>query len=76
MIARFEALAQAARPTNDDDWGSERQIAAENKFFRAVKATLRPADFYALEAYCDKATTDEMIDEAMRLVRSKFEVVS
>jgi len=72
MINRIEALATAARPVNDNDWGSDRQIAAENKFFRAVKATLTPAEFYELEGYCLKATTDEMIDEALRLVRAKF----
>jgi hypothetical protein len=29
----FQALAAAARPINDDEWGSERQIDAQNLFF-------------------------------------------
>jgi hypothetical protein len=78
-IATINTLARAARPINDDDWGTERQINAENAFFAYAKErmfagragkTLAPqkqkwADF---EAYCLKATTDEMIDEALRLL--------
>ena len=72
MIERFEALAQAARPVDDNDWGSTRQIGAENKFFKSVEALLPDDQFAALTRYCLKATSDEAIDEALRLVRSKF----
>lgn len=65
----IESLAQSARPVNDDDWGSERQVAAENKFFKAVRAALTPEDFAALESFCHKARTEEMIDEALRLMK-------
>jgi hypothetical protein len=43
-LAEIEALAGAARPIDDDDWGTERQINAENTFFDAV-AGLLPPDF-------------------------------
>jgi hypothetical protein len=76
MINRIEALAKVARPRTDDDWGSARQVDAENKFFRVVKQLLEADEFEALEDYCLKATTDEMIDKALRLVRAKFGVRS
>jgi hypothetical protein len=56
-------LAAAARPVNDGDWGSERQIAAQNAFFDAVGPL---GDGF--DAFCLKATVDEMIDEALRVV--------
>lgn len=61
-------LAQAARPITDDDWGSDRQIEAENAFFDYVKTQLPVPLWDELEAYCLKATTDEMVDEALRLL--------
>lgn len=57
----LDELAQAARPLNDEDRGSERQIAAEKAFFRA-------AGFLGHE-FTHLATTEEMIDEALRRVR-------
>lgn len=64
----FAALAKKAYCINDDDWGTERQIEAENAFFAAVKAKLPAPVFEKLEGYCLKATSDEMIEEAMRLL--------
>lgn len=64
----FQKLAQDARPTSDADWGSSRQIDAENRFFRAVQAFGIRID--SLD--CAKATTDEMIDEAMKRVNRKL----
>ncbi len=64
-----EALAAKARPTSDDDWGSDRQVEAQNTFFAAVKCILSDEDFEDLEEWCLKATSDEMVDEALRRVR-------
>lgn len=61
-------LAAAARPINDADWGSERQVNAENTFFDVVRVALPGATFAALESYCHKARTEEMIEEALRLL--------
>jgi len=61
----FAALAAAARPTSDADYGSERQVAAENAFFTAVEAFLSRAAFQSLEDYCHKASPDERVDEAL-----------
>jgi hypothetical protein len=61
-------LADQARCINDDDWGSPRQIAAENIFFDRIRELISAEEFEQLETYCLKATTDEMIDEALKLV--------
>ena len=68
-IERLSALAVVARPRDNDDHGSERQIGAENAFFDAFNAAM--GDTGDFEDYCLKATTEEMLDEAMRLVRER-----
>jgi hypothetical protein len=69
----LEQLAAAARPTNHEDWGSPRQIGAQNSFFDAldiaVSGRLTLAETEAFDTFCHKATTDEMIDEGLRLAR-------
>ena len=47
----LEQLAAAARPINDDDYGSDRQVEAENDFFDALDQHL-----------ADKLTEVEMDD--------------
>lgn len=64
--------AENALPLNDDEWGSERQIAAQNLFFESLEAVLSPPAFRRLEAFCSGATTDEMVCEG---VRSYFRAV-
>jgi hypothetical protein len=54
----FHALAAAARPLNDDEWGSERQIAAENAFTDAALTVLTQDQ---LDDIWHKATTEEGI---------------
>jgi hypothetical protein len=61
-------LADSARPIDDDDWGSDRQVTAQNKFFIVIESLMSAEDFSDLETWCLKATTDEMIDEALRRV--------
>ncbi|WP_262267079.1 hypothetical protein [Microvirga yunnanensis] len=66
-------LAEAAKCKTDDDWGSERQIDAENRFFKA--ALQRFPDHFAdtnddWQEAIHKATSDEIIEEAMsRIVK-------
>jgi hypothetical protein len=72
IMATLVELGAAARPINDVDWGSDRQITAQNRFFDRVYQCLtetgEAAKIAQLDAYCHKATTNEMIDEGMRLV--------
>ena len=67
-MSDLQTLAKVARCVSDDDWGTPRQIRAENAFFDFVKEQLDDEVWERLEGYCLKATTDEMIDEALRLV--------
>jgi hypothetical protein len=64
-------LAEQAKCKTDDDWGSERQINAENRFFKA--AMQRFPDHFAdtnddWQEAIHKATSDEIIEEAMRRI--------
>jgi hypothetical protein len=68
-MTRLEQLAAAARPRDFNDWCSGRQIAAQNTFCDALKVVLTAEQFEAFEAFCLKATPDEMIDEGLRLAR-------
>ena len=57
------------QPAGTDDWGSERQIDAQNLFFQELEQIL-PADRFAeLDTWCLKATTEEMLDEGLRYAR-------
>lgn len=62
-------LAEQARPQSDLDWGSDRQINAENKFF-AVLDVLYP-EVFTLEYYSReiKCTSDERIDNALKVLQ-------
>jgi hypothetical protein len=64
-------LAADARPIDDADWGSARQIDAQNLFFNEVEKALPAEEFETLENFCLKASANEMVDEALRLLASK-----
>lgn len=70
------ALADDARPKSldagGDDWGSERQIEAQNLFFQELEQVLPADQFGELEKWCLKATTEEMLDEGLRYARGHF----
>lgn len=68
-LPHLETLAKEARCINDDDWGSDRQIAAQNLFFNSIQKAISTDAFEGLEAYCLKANVHEMVDEAMRLAK-------
>lgn len=70
----LQKLAAIARPMDDDDYGSERQVDAENIFWNAcAKALGAPYDDgydgsglgEDFDRWCLKATTEEMLDEAI-----------
>jgi hypothetical protein len=69
--AEIEKLAVAAKPLNDDEWGSERQIGAQNAFFDAIQEMVSKEVFDGLEGYCLKATVDEMIEAGLQAVRGE-----
>jgi hypothetical protein len=66
-IDTLREMAKAARPVSDSEWGSDRQITAENKFCAALERYLKPAGWEHFEDYALKATTEEMLDCGLML---------
>lgn len=71
MTKSIADLAAAARPINDDDWGTDRQITAENTLFERVRELISREAYDSLTDWCLKATTNEMIDEALVAVAAQ-----
>jgi hypothetical protein len=63
-----EALIAAARPWDDDDYGSERQVNLENRVYFYVESILDPKEFEAFENYCLKASVEDRLDAALYVV--------
>ena len=62
-------LKYAAKPFTDDDWGTERQVEAENAFGCFLVDEILPVkDAQKWEEYALKATTEEMVDYGIELV--------
>lgn len=71
MLKNIKDLAQEARPINDDDYGSERQINAFNAFTIKMEQILSKEDFELFEDYSMKATTDELVDYGLSLLKNQ-----
>ena len=69
LTVDFAKLAKDALHVDDDDWSSDRQIDAENLFFNEVEKVLDAETFAEFENYCLKATTEERVEEALRLLQ-------
>lgn len=84
IVAKVEAMGKTALPIQSfpdgaerngkDDWGSERQIDAQNEFGNAAASLMTEEQRTAFDSYCLKATTEEMISEAMRVIRANLGV--
>jgi len=71
-LPMLEFMANDALPFDSDEWGSDRQIDAENRFFEHAKA-IAPHDINeAFEDWALKATTVEMFSEAMKRVKESL----
>lgn len=70
--AEFSELADNAKPKNEKDYSSERQIKAEDHFFAEVKNVVSPETFEDIERYAHKADSNERIDYAMKKLREEF----
>lgn len=67
MLDLLQKLGADAKPVSDDDWGTERQIAAENLFFEKVQAF--GIDTQQWET--SKSGSEGMIDEALQQATTK-----
>ena len=65
--AQLDQLAAEARPINDDDYGTDRQINAQNDFTFTLQAILSPEKWENFAEYAHRATPEEMIDYGMSL---------
>ena len=65
---KISSLAPAALPITEEDWGSERQIDAEEAFLYAVRRILPEDSLDKLGNYGLKATTEERVAYALELV--------
>ena len=65
-------LGLIAVPLNEDDWGSMRQVDAENKFFEMFELMVTRACFDAVEEYGLKATTEERVIYAIQNLYEYF----
>jgi hypothetical protein len=65
----IDQLAVEAKAFTDEQWGSEEQIAAQNAFTERAERMMTPPAMRAFEIWCLKATTDEIIDEGLRLAK-------
>lgn len=66
-IRDLRMLAAKARCEDNDEWGSERQVEAQNNFGSAVEKILPAEEWEKYEDWCARATTDEMIDFGQQL---------
>lgn len=67
----IKEMAQAARPIDYEDYGSERQINAFNAFTIKMEQILSKEDFELFEDYSMKATTDELVDYGLSLLKNQ-----
>jgi hypothetical protein len=68
-MAELEKLAEAAKPLDDDEWGSPRQVEAQNLFFDTVQEMTSDEVFEGLSNYCLKADVYEMIEAGLQAAR-------
>lgn len=65
--SEFQHVCKNARPLNESDWGSERQMFFENQIAGYLDKILTDGQKDRFEIWALKATTDEIIDEALKL---------
>lgn len=58
---KIRELGKEAWPLSEADWGSGRQIDAQNAFFIELSKVLTANAWNKLDHYCAKATSEEMI---------------
>lgn len=68
LVAKLVALIKDARPIDDDDWGTDRQINADNAFWDEFEKVVSTEQWGEAEDYNLKATTDERLDNALQIL--------
>jgi len=65
---QLAAMATAARPVDQDEWGSERNNRAFNVFTEEASNKMDIDQDEAWQGYSNKACVDEIIDEGLRIL--------
>jgi len=63
----FHELVELARPIDDGDSGSPRQVYLENMVWTELITHLSPTQYDELEVWCSHAGTDERLNRALSL---------
>lgn len=64
-LLAMTVLAEEAKPLNDDEWGSERNVTLENAFFSLVAVLVSDDEFERMTDATHKATSEERINYFM-----------
>ena len=74
-LIELKVLADEALPINENDWGSERQVEAENKFWDALKDQIGEENYDKLSEDITslKMDVDEMISFALAKIEPDLE---
>lgn len=64
MMAKAIRMAAEALPVDFDDWGTERQVNAENAFFLFFDETVGISDEFS--TWMLKSTVEERVAEALK----------
>ena len=66
----IEGLVEDARPINDDDWGSDRQVTAEYDLYEALMKVYGYDFVQYWEHKSFKMTTEESLDLVLNMIES------
>lgn len=66
-LAYMTDYADDAMPRSDNDWGTPRQIDAENRFYALAKQAIDPEQWIEFQQWALKATAEERIERACEL---------
>ena len=69
---KLKQLGQAAIPTGEADWGSERQVAAETLFYDSLQKVISNDAFEKFETFGLKATCEESFAHAIEIAAAAF----
>lgn len=74
-LIELKVLSNDALPIDENDWGSERQVEAENKFWDALKAHIGDENYDKLSEDIEslKMDVEEMISFALGKIEPELE---
>ena len=64
-------LMKQDKISREEEWGSEKQIDAQNRFFEIIESMVTKKQMEDIEEYAMKATTEEMQDYALKVINEK-----